>query len=711
MVRISVSRLRLSLSVLLYLILFYSIFDIYYTSPLVHGIKPIRPDAPPLVRNVVFIVTDGLRVDKLFTENMDDTPILRDIILNKGIWGLSHTRVPTESRPGHVALFAGFYEDVASVTKGWQVNAVEFDSVVNRSNRAWIWGGPDVVPMLQPSDRIGDDRVFISSYPRGMLDFTAENITQIDDWVVDKFSTFLVNNSHLLLTEEGVREDFRRGNFIFLHLSAADQLGHTAKPSSPEYFKMIRNIDSNIGRILKLFSDLPFGEEILLETAFILTADHGMTDWGSHGAGSPQETITPLIIWGSGISGPEVLENQSVGVGETELLRYHYNRKIHIVRQADICPLIAALLGIPIPANSVGEVPLDVLEAGQQLKAELIRSNALQIIAQFQVKYTEQKASHYRAFFQEFSSLTQAELSKLMSVAAQLTADGHYAPAISTYRQIIRHGLEGLNYYHKYDRFFMGLCIMLSYILWSVILCSDIVSHHSYRRDSFAPGSLSWNICAFCIASGIILTFTSAFDQSWLRTLYQLLPLALSLLLITVPAFRDVVFHMVSLASESRSNAKVEADSRSPTTFTVLLLVALLELALWGFMYRFLLSFGAILLGLWPFADPSFIGQRSKRLQVAWLLACLALACFPLLPLVGSFASPLLVLLGSLCVSAVSMAFSRVFATSPVVQWKLAQPQTYLVNFAAGLLFAKVLDLPKLPKSLAYPGLLGHFKK
>ncbi|VDL92562.1 unnamed protein product [Schistocephalus solidus] len=507
MVRISVSRLRLSLSVLLYLILFYSIFDIYYTSPLVHGIKPIRPDAPPLVRNVVFIVTDGLRVDKLFTENMDDTPILRDIILNKGIWGLSHTRVPTESRPGHVALFAGFYEDVASVTKGWQVNAVEFDSVVNRSNRAWIWGGPDVVPMLQPSDRIGDDRVFISSYPRDMLDFTAENITQIDDWVVDKFSTFLVNNSHLLLTEEGVREDFRRGNFIFLHLSAADQLGHTAKPSSPEYFKMIRNIDSNIGRILKLFSDLPFGEEILLETAFILTADHGMTDWGSHGAGSPQETITPLIIWGSGISGPEVLENQSVGVGETELLRYHYNRKIHIVRQADICPLIAALLGIPIPANSVGEVPLDVLEAGQQLKAELIRSNALQIIAQFQVKYTEQKASHYRAFFQEFRWVIRS----LIIACIQLShtsgvikinercrpADSRWALCscgkilliymtpvywfqISTYRQIIRHGLEGLNYYHKYDRFFMGCFTILGNIL-----CGG---YCKYKADKPGPG-------------------------------------------------------------------------------------------------------------------------------------------------------------------------------------------------------------------------------
>lgn len=38
----------------------------------------------------------------------------------------------------------------------------------------------------------------------------------------------------------------------------------------------------------------------------MFTSDHGMTDWGSHGAGTEAELATPLVIWGCGVRGSTV---------------------------------------------------------------------------------------------------------------------------------------------------------------------------------------------------------------------------------------------------------------------------------------------------------------------------------------------------------------------------------------------------------------------
>ena len=80
-------------------------------------------------------------------------------------------------------------------------------------------------------------------------------------------------------------------------------------------------------------------------TAYVVTADHGMTNWGSHGTGHPHETLTPLVAWGAGIKGPSSpqygMHDISAEMYEWKLEHLHRND----VNQADIAPLMTSLIG------------------------------------------------------------------------------------------------------------------------------------------------------------------------------------------------------------------------------------------------------------------------------------------------------------------------------------------------------------------------------
>lgn len=109
------------LGVVLHAVYMLSIFDIYFKTPIVHGMDPVKPRFHAPAKRLVLLVADGLRADKFFEPDSDGNyraPFLRSVIKEQGRWGVSHARPPTESRPGHVAIIAGFYEDPSAVTKG-----------------------------------------------------------------------------------------------------------------------------------------------------------------------------------------------------------------------------------------------------------------------------------------------------------------------------------------------------------------------------------------------------------------------------------------------------------------------------------------------------------------------------------------------------------------------------------------------------------------
>lgn len=63
-------------------------------------------------------------------------------------------------------------------------------------------------------------------------------------------------------------------------------------------------VDSIVQEVERLMKDY-FKDE---KTAFVFTADHGMSKLGNHGDGESDNTRTPLVVWGSGVRKPRFIE-------------------------------------------------------------------------------------------------------------------------------------------------------------------------------------------------------------------------------------------------------------------------------------------------------------------------------------------------------------------------------------------------------------------
>lgn len=479
-----------TIAVVFHLVYIASIFDIYFVSPIVHGMRafavPRRPGAEAPARRLVLIVGDGLRADKAFQSFPDPTPsdpnapealeprplmpFIRSKVEREGTFGVSHTRMPTESRPGHVAMIAGLYEDVSAVTTGWQLNPVNFDSVFNRSRHTWSWGSPDILPMFKEGAVPG--RIYADTYSDDAEDFTAD-ATHLDTWVFDKVEELF----NIAAVDADLDADLRKDrNVFFLHLLGLDTTGHSYRPYSKEYLHNIKVVDRGVARITRLIDDF-YNDG---KTAYVFTADHGMSDWGSHGDGHPDNTRTPLVLWGSGVRKPQITKGK-LAPGHEDGFSHDWGLDRvarHDVNQADIAPLMAYLAGLEFPVNSVGELPLAYIAGRPEDRAEAAFVNAKEILEMYRVKEehkrsTELRFRPYRAFDDEESSIK----SRLETIRSLIDKQ-EYEAAIDKSQALMQIGLEGLRYLQTYDWLFLRALVTLGYLGWMAFALTTVIDLH-----------------------------------------------------------------------------------------------------------------------------------------------------------------------------------------------------------------------------------------
>ena len=505
----------LGVAIIFHLIYISSIFDIYFVSPIVHGMnshgarRKSSTEAP--AKRLVLFVGDGLRADKAFQSFPDPSPskqdlsiaqkprplapFLRSKVLKAGTFGVSHTRVPTESRPGHVALIAGLYEDVSSVTTGWKLNPVNFDSVFNRSRHTWSWGSPDILPMFKEGATPG--KIDADCYGEEFEDFTRD-ATMLDTWVFDKVKAMFGSAARNASLDSALRQD---RNVFFLHLLGLDTTGHAYRPYSREYLHNIKTVDQGVKEITKVVDDF-FGDG---KTAYVFTADHGMSDWGSHGDGHPDNTRTPLIAWGSGVASPIISQSgKAKGHEDGASSDWGFDHvQRNDVDQADIAALMAYLAGLDFPVNSVGQLPLSYLSGDLREKAEAALANSEGVLEMYRIKEQQKRAKEirYKAYpvlGDEMHSIEQRVHDIRQSIDA-----GDYLVAIDKSRELFHVGLDGLKYLQTYDWLFLRALVTLGYLGWIAFALTIVIDMHVLQGRDTASRHF-FTTATFCTV-GVVL--------------------------------------------------------------------------------------------------------------------------------------------------------------------------------------------------------------
>ena len=262
-------------------------------------------------------------------------------------------------------------------------------------------------------------------------------------------------------------------NVFFLHLLGLDTTGHSYRPYSREYLDNIKTVDQGVKEITKLIEDF-YGDG---KTAFVFTADHGMSDWGSHGDGHPDNTRTPLVAWGSGVAKP-ILTTTGKASGHEDGFSSDWGLDTvprHDVAQADVAALMAYLAGLEFPVNSVGELPLPYLAAGPAAKAEATLVNAQELLEMYRVKENQKRSTEIR--YKPFTQLGDNQHSVEYRIARirEVLNEGNYDQAIKMSQDLLQVGLQGLRYLQTYDWLFLRTLVTIGYLGWMAFAFTTVI--------------------------------------------------------------------------------------------------------------------------------------------------------------------------------------------------------------------------------------------
>lgn len=324
---------------------------------------------------------------------------------------------------------------------------------------------------------------------------------------------------------------------------------------------------------------------------------------GSHGAGEKHETETPFLIWGAGIN-PKPFETE-----DKYQLDIENSRPLYFMEQAQMTPLMSALLGIATPMNNFGTLPRHFLNSSVEYEFLAAQNNAYQLLEQYRALLKQHEQGWLTPFLPKFTTDIDIDtMKKNIEVDANLKSFSHALDLTYEFMAVV---LKGIDYYFGYYRWpllisttatFVGfLCHLLMLLLDTKnSYATKRGTTKAFHRNRLLVIGIGLIVLSFCLLQQLAVTVS----------IYLLMPVV-------------VWFLLASLRGSS--NLLVVFSGKQ-----LLALISCSELLVYTFFERRAISLGFILFTLYDKIDRN--AYRHKLKFFTSLLFSVILIIFPLLP-------------------------------------------------------------------------------
>jgi predicted AlkP superfamily pyrophosphatase or phosphodiesterase len=258
-------------------------------------------------RFALIITIDGLRPDAISETN---APILIRLIKSGSYTPSAKTVNPPKTLPSHTSIVTGLTpKKHLTFINEWidSVGYTEFETIFtvarNEGFSTALFAGKDKLNYIAVPGSIDNVRIF---------EYSPSSVKEISE----SFTKYIINNQPRL---------------TLIHFPEPDIPGHKHGWMSEEYLVAIKNVDTEIGKIVSALKQEGMYDEIFL----IITSDHGGKG-DNHKGNDPLVTTIPWLAVGKDIKGNYTIKEQV----------YLY----------DTAPTVLKALGLPKIKNIDGEV-------------------------------------------------------------------------------------------------------------------------------------------------------------------------------------------------------------------------------------------------------------------------------------------------------------------------------------------------------------------